>query len=236
MQFMPAFAPLVVLTFLGTCLLLGVTGLVVVYGLVQRKRPVVKYGLAAALTEVGIYGLLLLTVSLGSQEKVLGPGEQKYFCEVDCHVAYSVVSASATNTLGAPPQQAAAMGTYYVIQVKTWFDGRTISAHRGDAPLTPNPRRVTLVDGQGREYKPSPEGTRALEMEHATGAPLTQPLRPGESYTTVLVFDLPADARNPRLLITDAIGVEHFLIGHEQSPLHKKIYFGLTPQTNATAL
>lgn len=236
MQFMPQFAPLVILTFLGTCLVLGLTGVVIVYGLVRGKRLAMRYGLAAALAEAGIYGLLLLTASLASQEKVLGPGEQKYFCEVDCHVAYSLVDVQTAKTVGTPPLQRNAAGTFYVVKVKTWFDERTISTHRGYAPLSPNPRRVSVVDAQGREYETSPEGTRALEQAHATGTPLTQPLRPGESYTTVLVFDLPADARYPRLLITDADEILRAVIGHERSPFHKKIYFGLASQTNSAAL
>jgi hypothetical protein len=236
MQFMPPFAPLVVLMFLGTGLVLGVTVLVIAYGLVRSNRLAVKYGLAAALAGAGIYGLLLLTASLASRERVLGPGEQKYFCEVDCHVAYSVTEVTTTKTLGAGPHQATAAGTFHVVKVKTWFDERTISRHRGNGPLTPNLRRVAVVDAQGRAYEPSPGGTGALAQAEGVGTPLTQPLRPGESYATRLVFDLPTEARSPRLLITDSDGVAHLLIGHEASPFHKKIYFGLTPQGNAAAL
>ncbi len=235
MEFMPRYAPVVVLLFLGASFVLGVTLLVVVYGLVRRKRAAIKYGLAAALAEAGLYAALLLAVSLTSEEKVLGPGELKYFCEIDCHVAYSVVDVTLTKSLGTPPQAGVAAGSFIVVKVKTWFDAATISSHRGNAPLTPNPRRVTLVDEQGRRYEPSAGAQSALERVQGTTTPLTQALRPGESYTTGLVFDLPADARNPRLLITDADFVTRFLIGHEGSPLHKKIYFALPPQAKPAA-
>jgi hypothetical protein len=52
-------------------------------------------------------------------------------------------------------------------------------------------------------------------------------LIPGQSYTTELRFDLPKDAREPRLLVTSTGWEEHLLIGDERSPLHKKTWFRL---------
>jgi len=43
-----------------------------------------------------------------------------------------------------------------------------------------------------------------------------------------LPFDPPADAKNPQLLITDAGRITSLLIGHENSPFRKKIFFRLT--------
>ena len=37
------------------------------------------------------------------------------------------------------------------------------------------------------------------------------------------------------LVITDASGILQLLIGHESSPFHKKIYFGLTPQSKSAS-
>lgn len=45
-----------------------------------------------------------------------------------------------------------------------------------------------------------------------------------------LVFDLPSDAGSARLYVTLAGGLPGaLLIGHERSPLHKRILFDLTP-------
>jgi hypothetical protein len=60
---------------------------------------------------------------------------------------------------------------------------------------------------------------------HGTSTPLTEPLRPGESYTTDFIFDVPKDARGLRLLITEDDPETRLVIGHENSLLHKKIYF-----------
>jgi len=52
-----------------------------------------------------------------------------------------------------------------------------------------------------------------------------QSLRPGESYITELVFDVPKSARGLRLLLIEDDPETRFVIGHENSLLHKKIYF-----------
>jgi hypothetical protein len=226
-QFMPQFAPFVVLAFLGTCFLLAVTGLVLIVSLLLRKWKVSKVALLGGCAAASVYLVLLLGASVMSQEKVLTSAGKKYFCEIDCHIAYSVESVAEAKVLGTAPQQATASGKFYTVKIKTWFDENTISSRRGNSPLFPNPRRVVIVDDQGREYPPSADGLSILQHSEANWTPLTQSLRPGESYTTNLVFDLPEGARNPRLFIADADIVTNFLIGHENSPLHKKIYFGL---------
>jgi len=52
-------------------------------------------------------------------------------------------------------------------------------------------------------------------------------LRPGESYASSVVFDLPAEAKNPVLLINEGEWITHLVIGHENSPLHKQTKFQL---------
>ena len=98
--------------------------------------------------------------------------------------------------------------------MKVRFDETTISSHRGMAPLTPNSRYVAIVDGQGRRYEAP---TDALQRQ----------LVPGESYTTDLVFDLPPDASDLRLILANHDVETPFIIGHENSPLHKKTEFQL---------
>jgi hypothetical protein len=226
-EFMPHFAPVVVLFFLGTLLLLGICFLVLFYGAARRSVFFAKLGAGAAIAIAGGYLLLLCGVSFASSEQVLPPGGWKYFCEIDCHLAYSLEGAETVAALGPELQQIFAHGNFVIVRVKTWFDERTISAHRGNGPLTPNRRKVILVDDTGRNFAPSPEGEAAFSRVGGSSAPLTQPLRPGESYTTDLVFDVPKDSRGLRLLITEDDPETRLVIGHENSLLHKKIYFGI---------
>jgi hypothetical protein len=226
-EFTPHFAPIVVLLFLGSILLIGVSFLVLLYGAVRRTAFFARLGGGAALAIAAAYFLLLTGVSFASSEKVLPSGGWKYFCEIDCHIAYSLIGAQTAAVLGPEMQQVSAHGKFVVLRVKTWFDERTISAHRGNGPLTPNSRKVILVDAAERSFVPSPEGQKAFTSLFKTSAPLAQPLRPGESYTTDFVFDVPKDARGLRLLVTEDDPETRLVIGHENSLLHKKIYFSV---------
>ena len=67
--------------------------------------------------------------------------------------------------------------------------------------LYPNSRVVTVSDENGNQYSPSPAAQGLLEKSQAAGTAMTIPLRPGESYSTTLVFDLPADIKNPTNLV-----------------------------------
>lgn len=227
--FMPESAPLVLLAFLGTGLALFLLFLGLVFALATRRRVLAKWLAGAALAGAGAYLGALLLFSFTSREENLHKGDRKYFCEIDCHLAYSLEEASRTKVLGIPPQTAAAEGSFYVVTVKTWFDPKTIASFRGNGPLTPNPRDVFLVDESGRRYGVSPAGQKALEESRGPSTRLTRNLRPGESYTTTLVFDLPDGAGRPRLFLGDPPGIERFVIGHENSLFHRKIYFELPP-------
>jgi hypothetical protein len=237
-EFMPHFAPVVVLFFLGTIFLIGASFLVLLYGAVRRSGFFTKLGGSAMLAIVTGYFLLLTGVSFASSEEVLPAGGWKYFCEIDCHIAYSLIGAQTTAALGPETQQVFAHGEFVVARVKTWFDERTISAHRGNGPLTPNNRKIFLVDETGQRFAPSPGGQTALDRLISHSTPLTQPLRPGESYVTDLVFDVPRHANELRLLITEDDPETRLVIGHENSLLHKKVYFAVdsAPPMAKTAL
>ncbi len=225
-EFMPHFAPVVVLLFLGTMLLIGVSFLILFYGAARRSAFFAKLGAGAMATMALGYLILLCGVSFASSEEVLPAGDWKYFCEIDCHIAYSLVGAQTAAVLGPEMEQVSARGEFVIVRVKTWFDERTISAHRGNGPLTPNRRKVVLVDDRARSLSPSAEGQGAWARNGSESTPLTQALRPGESYTTDFVFDVPKDARGLRLLITEDDPETQLVIGHENSLLHKKIYLG----------
>jgi hypothetical protein len=226
-EFTPHFAPIVVLLFLGTALLLGVSFLVLFYGAARRSSFFARLGVGAVLTIATGYLLLLTSVSFASNEKVLPAGGWKYFCEIDCHLAYSLVGAQTAAALGPEMQQISARGKFVAVRVKTWFDERTISPHRGNGPLTPNRRKVVLVDDTERSFAPSAESPAVLARLGNSSTPITEPLRPGESYFTDFVFDVPKDARGLRLLITEDDAETRLVIGHENSLLHKKIFFAV---------
>jgi hypothetical protein len=225
--FEPNYSHLVVLLFLLTGFV-GFVGTVLMFAalLTRRWEPARRIFIALAAMSC-VYGATVLAFSLASHERVLRAGERKYFCEVDCHLAYSVTTVQTAKTLGSGEKQTTAAGTFYVVTLRTYFDEGTTSANRGNGLLYPNLRMIRIVDEQGRQISASLEGMRVLDAPAAKLVPLDQSLRPGDSYETTFVFDLPNDAKGPRLWLTDPLPVNWLLIGHENSFLHKKVYFGL---------
>jgi hypothetical protein len=219
-------APIGVLAFLGTGLLMLVTALALVGSLVARRFRFAKFVLIAMLVIAGIYLGTMLAFSLAGREKVLARGEEKHFCEIDCHLAYSIANVRQTKTLGNASNQSNAQGVYTIVTIKTRFDETTIAPWRGDALLYPNSRNLTLVDERGSKHSPANAAQPALDATQAS-KPLTAPLRPGESYTTEVVFDLPAEVKSATLLINEGEFVTHFIIGHENSFWHGKTRFQL---------
>ena len=212
-----AFSPLSILFFLGSCLSVFAGFAVLIFAKVTKREKLGRVVRMAMLAGAGVYVALLLGVSLFSKEYVLGRGAEKHYCEVDCHIAYSVTDVRQVKTM-AEGGAKTAQGMFYVVTVRTRFDETTINPNRGNGVLHPNPRDVYALDEQGHHYAPLTAGAAAL---------LEKPLRPGEWYDTQILFDLPVGAREPRLFIENASWENHLLIGHENSPLHKKAYFSL---------
>lgn len=220
-------APFGVMALLGTGFLCLLAALVLLQSVIVKRRKRARVVLLVMLIIAGAYLAAILIFSIASQEKVLARGAEKYFCEIDCHLAYSIINTRQSKAVGTSGTQATARGVYTVVTIKTRFDETTISPTRGDGQLYPNSRVLTLIDERGNKYAPSPEGKRALEAVQSAGTALTTPLRPGESYTTDIVFDLPAEAKAVTLLINEGEWLTHLVIGHENSPLHKKAKFQL---------
>ena len=202
-------APLAVLAFLGATAGLVLVSASAVVAWFARKAMFARIAITAGGASAVLYAMLLLGFSLASHPRTLARGEEKYFCEIDCHLAYSVVD------IQTDPGQ----GASYVVTLRTRFDETTISPRRPkDAPLSPSPRVVLLMDEKGHEYAP-----QAME-----GTPLITPLKPGESFSTRLQFTLPGSAKPARLLVGTAPAWEdRVVIGDENSWLHSKTYFGI---------
>lgn len=219
------------LSLLGTALLLAVLGLVFVHALVRRKFWRAKTAFAAGLVLAAVYAAAMLSFSFASRERLIARGGEKYFCELDCHLAYSVVGVRRARSSDASASEATGGSEFtggrefLIVTLRTRFDENTVTPTRGDFPLAPNPRSVRVFDERGRSYCISEEGGRLF----GAGVPLDTPLKPGESYTTDLVFELPEGARAHALLLNESMFATRFIIGHENSPLHAKTKFRLEP-------
>ena len=200
-------APIAVLGFLAAAagLVVGLAATLIFW--FARKPKVARLIAATIGAGAVLYAALLIGFSAASRTTTLARGQEKYFCEIDCHIAYSI-----TDVKAQPDGR-------YVITLRTRFDEKTTSPNRPkDAPLMPSPREIRLIDTAGREYAP----------KSAEGTPLLTPIKPADSYTTQLEFSVPKDANGLRLLInTTPSWPDHLVIGDENSWLHKKTYFAL---------
>ena len=205
-------APLAVMAFLAAAAGLFLALAAAAIAWFARKPKFARACLLALSAGAAFYVALLLGFSLASRPHVLAHSQEKYFCEIDCHLAYSLLDVKTEPSSGS---------THYLITIRTRFDETTISPSRPkDAPLTPSPRTVLLLDATGHNYEPV-----AIE-----GTPLQTPLKPSGSYTTQLAFDVPpsANIKDLRLLITTTPAwPDRIVIGHENSFLHHKTYFAL---------
>lgn len=170
-------APVGALSFLGVGFLISVAAAALAYSVVKRKFALARVAVAAIAGISAVYLGVLLVFSFSSSDKLVARGAEKYFCEIDCHLAYSITDVRERKTLG---------------------DGANAVA-AGQAALT----------------------------SQIAGTPITNPLRPGENYTTAVVFDVPADVKNPTLLIQEGHFLTRLIIGHENSLFHKKTRFQL---------
>ena len=134
---------------------------------------------AGGLAVAGGYLALLLAFSFLGREETLRKGDRKYFCEIDCHLAYSLQEASQTKALGVPPHLVAAQGVFHVATVKTWFDEKTIASFRGERAADSESARglrrgrvrqalrafARRPEGRGRGSRPpTPECMRRAKM------------------------------------------------------------------------
>jgi len=213
---------LAALCFLGTAGLTVVLAVATVV-LFFARRTWARYSALAIVVLLAGYAAVLAFFSWASFDRTVARGDEKFFCALDCHIAYSVQNVERRKVIG----DATTQGEFVVVTVRTHFDERTIAPWRGNGALKPAPPMLELVDSKGRSYPVSPVGQQAWEKVAADSHSPTDPLRPGESYETTWVFDVPAGAQSVRMFAGWQGFPEYLLIGDESSPGHGKTYFAL---------
>ena len=208
-------APIGALALLGTAFVLFVAVVIVAHSLITGKRGRAKVALLAIVVFIAVYFGAMLIFSAASRDQLLARGQEKHFCELDCHLAYSLVNAVQEKTIGEGANQMRPQGQFAILTIRTRFDETTIGPQRGNGLLYPNGRAFVLIDDRGNRYLPVAQ----------TGTPAPTPLRPAESYTTNIVFDLPVNARPSELILNESAWETHLLIGHENSLLHGQTKF-----------
>ena len=125
-----------------------------------------------------------------------------------------------------------ARGLFYVVQVKIFNDARRTTI----GLLKPYAR---ITDAPGRAYERDAAAEAAWEKANGPSGPFEKMVGPqGDSFSKTIVFDVPDDAPQPRLQITEGYWIdavlEAVIIGDEDSLLHKRMKFSLdTPNVTA---
>lgn len=173
------------------------------------------------------YIIIFLMSSIFSEEKTLSLNEPKEYCGfyLDCHMHTAVAEVRKTKTLG----DKTANGEFYIVKVEVFSN-----AKRELLRLVETEAKV--VDEQKREFQRDTEAEKFLGEQ----PPFEKTIAPTESFTKEIVFDIPDDARNPRLDLKDGYGIDNaieaFLVGDEDSLWHKRNYFGLSEQNQTVSV
>ena len=169
------------------------------------------------------YAILLFCGSFFSVERTLALNEPKEFCGFyfDCHLHTAVTDVQKTKTLG----ERTANGEFYIIKVKVSSDAR-------EAALNLTTPKFEVVDAGGSHFAPDANSENSASSWE-------QKVPAGGSFEKEIVFDLPADLKNPRLDIREGYGIDHaieaILIGDEDSIGHKRNYFQLEMETQTAS-
>ena len=176
----------------------------------------------------GTYFGGLMAVSLASHEITLEPGQAKHFCGfyLDCHLAVSVEEVVREG--GVPPGQTVPQPEvqYYVVFLR-------VSNSAIEVPLRLHGPEIVVIDAGGRRYRRDAMAEQRLAQREGP-LPVVRAVEAGFSYRARLVFALPSDVRQPRLLVTEGPWYERlaelFLIGDEDSFLHQPTMLALDGQ------
>jgi hypothetical protein len=178
--------------------------------LLRRQWRRVRRVAVALLGFLALYAFLLLSVSLLSPQHTLAMHQDRCFDDW----CLSVERVRQQPSVGAAPTIVAARGEFYLVTVRVSSQAKAVSQRALDA-------QVYLLDASNQRYDPSPTGQQALDATGQGGQPLSSELAPGGSFTRTIVFDLPKGSAHLALVVTHGLSPDLFVIGSEQSFLHK---------------
>lgn len=211
-------AHLSALLFLATAAGLVALALIALVAWWMRRPQLARVCVTLAAGGATVYLLLLAGFSLPTKNVVLEPGAEKHFCELDCHLAYSITAVERPAALGEGAAAVQPHGQFVVVRMKVRFDETTTTPQRPrDAALNANPRRVRLLTKDMKWIEPSDAGQAALGVPRDP-----KPLIPGESAAIAYVFDVPANQQPWLLLMTQSGPEMRWMIGYEDSWVHGK--------------
>lgn len=218
---------------------MAVGGALLIAFLASRRdqRRVAGTFVAGAAIVAALYSGGLIAASAASSEQVIPRGNTKWFCGfyLDCHLGMSVERTEKTPSLqanGSAPIKA--KGLFNVITIRLHN-----SARNPNIDMLLYCPEAKIVDALGNEYHRSQAAEATLTQSGQAGSLGAETKVTHDPVDASLVFDLPANVQNPRLVVTEGWIVdkviEFGLIADENSIFHKKSSFSLEDAKGRTA-
>ena len=182
--------------------------LTVLIMIIRGSRPAAMRLLQAVGAVWAVYLFIVVAVSATTRQRIIPMGQDLCFDEM----CFAAVQAQSVSQLGSGDSAVGANGQFYIIIVR-------VSSHSRGRTQSERGLRALLWDS-GKYYGVSPQGQRAWEADNGATSPLTARLRPGESVTSVQVFDVPKEVSAPGLVLSHGFTPGYFVIG-ECSLFHK---------------
>jgi hypothetical protein len=200
--------------------------LIVLVSLLFKRWGLARTFLVIAGAFVALYALLLVGVSLASPQVTLLPGQELCFDDL----CYTVARITSVPAISGPDGSVRAEGVFFQVAVQVRNSGR------GSTSLG-TPVCLHAAGESGIQVPFSLPGQRAYDLTHqqappsaaaAAVSPWVRRLAPGEISSKTFVFDLPA-AQPYWLVVNECAWIGSFIIGDENSFLHKPTRFKLPP-------
>lgn len=204
----------------------------------KGRRSIARMVLGAAAILGAAYSGGVIAASASSTEQTLPAGETKWFCGfyLDCHLGMSVDRTETVTSVQTAAGPVNANGVFYIVSLRLHN-----SAKNPSIDMTLYQPVATIVDAAGRKYPRATAVETSVGGTESRSAPLPRIAKVGhQPMFATIVFDLPADVQQPRLLVTEGWVVDRMielaLINDENSIFHQKSLLALNGSTQRTAL
>ena len=185
-----------------------VCAIVLVYRKVRGRS--VKTLMIAMLSYSAAYIAVLAGVSLASQTQSLALGTDECFDDW-CATVIGAQTVAAHGTTPGKKSVGVTLG---------------ISNRARQVAFRPSQPRVALMLESGEFIAPSAAAQRDFEKNAGSQESLAKRIVAGERFQTVVMFDVPVSMRRATVVVLEGPAiVTRFLVGDENSFLHKKLVF-----------
>ena len=207
-----------------------VAGVLLAISLFTQKSWLTKFTLGGVAVWFVFYAVMLFGFSIASSEKTLAMNEPKEYCGfyLDCHMHTVVTGVRTAKTIG----ERVANGEFYIVNVKVFSD-----AKNPNITLRLLKPSADIFDSARNQYS---RDEAAENLLPTAGADLGADIKGSETIEKEIVFDVPPDSGDLKLLITEGYGIdkviESVLIDDEDSFGHKHTFFNIAEQKDTAGI